>query len=172
MQHLLRIAAVALYAGTSASAAFADSNLVTTQKLSWEVADELASTAVRSCAAQGYWVTAAVVDPSGHEQALIKGDTVPLQSLSVSYRKAFKAFSYGQAFNKNTISELIAAKLMGPENGAMNTLPQVLFILGDVTLRKADNTVIGGLGVSGAPGGDKDEACALAAVAKLKEKFQ
>jgi uncharacterized protein GlcG (DUF336 family) len=39
-------------------------------------------------------------------------------------------------------------------------------------LRKADNTVIGGLGVSGAPGGDKDEACALAAVAKLKEKFQ
>ena len=73
MQHLLRIAAVALYAGTSASAAFANSNLVTNQKLSWEVADKLASTAVRSCAAQGYSVTAAVVDPSGHEQALIRG---------------------------------------------------------------------------------------------------
>ena len=84
----------------------------------------------------------------------------------------FTAFSYGQAFNKNTISELIAAKLMGPENGALNTAPQVLFIPGGVTLRKADDTVIGGRGVSGAPGGDKDEACALAAVAKLKEKFQ
>jgi len=32
--------------------------------------------------------------------------------------------------------------------------------------------VIGGLGVSGAPGGDKDEACADEAVSKLKEEFQ
>jgi hypothetical protein len=82
-------------------------------------------------------MTATVVDPSGHQQAVIKGDTVPLQSLSVSYRKAYTAFSYGQAFDKNTISELIAAKLIGPENGAVNTVPEVLFIPGGVTLRQA-----------------------------------
>ena len=117
-------------------------------------------------------MTATVVDPSGHQQAVIKGDTVPLQSLSVSYRKAYTAFSYGQAFDKNTISELIAAKLIGPENGAVNTVPEVLFIPGGVTLRKADNVVIGGLGVSGAPGGDKDEAYAPEAVAKFKGEFQ
>jgi uncharacterized protein GlcG (DUF336 family) len=146
--------------------------LITSQKLPWQTAEKLASEAVQTCAAQGYSVTAAVVDPSGHEQAVIKGDTVPLQSLSVAYRKAYTAFSYGQAFNKNSTSELIAAKLDGPANGALNTVPEVLFIAGGVTLRKADGQVIGGLGVSGAPGGDKDEACAVQAVKKFQTAFQ
>jgi uncharacterized protein GlcG (DUF336 family) len=176
MGHLLKagICASLLAVGvsTTALAEALGSKLVTTQKLGWSTAEQVASEAVRVCAARGYSVTATVVDPSGHQQAVIKGDTVPLQSLSVSYRKAYTAFSYGQAFDKNTISELIAAKLTGPENGALNTVPEVLFIPGGVTLRKADNIVIGGLGVSGAPGGDKDEACALEAVAKFKGEFQ
>ena len=66
---------------------------------------------------------------------------------------------FGRNFNKNTIGELIAGKLTGPENGALNTVPEVLFVSGRVVLRTADNTVVRGLGVSGAPGGDKDEAC-------------
>ncbi|MFK3971572.1 heme-binding protein [Pseudomonas sp. NPDC087358] len=154
------------------SAMAADSHLISTQKLPWQTAEKLASEAVQICAAQGYSVTAAVVDPSGHEQVVIKGDTVPLQSLSVSYRKAYTAFSYGQAFNKDSTSELIAAKLDGPSNGALNTVPQVLFIPGGVTLRQANRQVIGGLGVSGAPGGDKDEACAVQAVKKFQSSFE
>lgn len=155
----------------SSAAMAADPALVTTQKLPWQTAAKLASEAAQICAAQGYSVTAAVVDPSGHEQAVIKGDTVPLQSLSVAYRKAYTAFSYGQAFNKNSTSELIAAKLDGPANGALNTVPEVIFIAGGVTLRRANQQVIGGLGVSGAPGGDKDEACAVQAVKKFQSSF-
>ncbi|MGC1331247.1 MULTISPECIES: GlcG/HbpS family heme-binding protein [unclassified Pseudomonas] len=150
----------------------APSHLISSQKLPWQVAQQLAAEAVQTCAAKGWSVTATVVDPSGHAQAVIKGDTVPLQSLSVSYRKAYTAFSYGQAFDKDTISELLAAKLDGPANGALNTVPQVLFIPGGVTLRKADRQVLGGLGVSGAPGGDKDEGCALAAVKKFQGQFE
>lgn len=152
-------------------ASAAGTQLVTMQKLPWALAEKLASEAVSTCEAQGYSVTAAVVDPTGHQQVVIKGDTVPLQSLSVSYRKAYTAFSYGQAFDKNSTSELVAAKLDGPANGALNTVPEVLFIPGGVTLRKADHTVIGGLGVSGAPGGDKDEACAVQAVKKFQASF-
>ncbi len=149
-----------------------ETNLVTSQKLKWQTAEQLAADAVRTCASQGYSVTAAVVDTTGHQQAVIKGDTVPLQSLSVAYRKAYTAYSYGQAFNKNKTSELIAAKLNGPADGAiLATVPEVLFIAGGVTLRTSDNKVIGGIGVSGAPGGDKDEACAVAAVEHLKAKF-
>lgn len=154
------------------AASAAEPPLITTQKLPWQTAEKLASEAVQICAAQGYSVTAAVVDPSGHQQVVIKGDMVPLQSLSVSYRKAYTAFSYGQAFDKNTTSELIAAKLDGPTNGALNTVPEVLFIAGGVTLRRANHQVIGGLGVSGAPGGDKDEACAVQAVKKFQASFQ
>ena len=166
-------ASAALALGLAAFAAqAAPSHLISSQKLPWQVAQQLAAEAVQTCAAKGWSVTATVVDPSGHAQAVIKGDTVPLQSLSVSYRKAYTAFSYGQAFDKDTISQLLAAKLDGPANGALNTVPQVLFIPGGVTLRKADRQVLGGLGVSGAPGGDKDEGCALAAVKKFQPQFE
>lgn len=165
----VRIALTATLFTSMANAA--DAPLITTQKLPWQTAEKLASEAVQICAAQGYSVTAAVVDPSGHQQVVMKGDTVPLQSLSVSYRKAYTAFSYGQAFNKDSTSELIAAKLDGPTNGALNTVPEVLFIPGGVTLRRANRQVIGGLGVSGAPGGDKDEACAAQAVKKFQASF-
>lgn len=149
------------------------SHIVTSQKLDWETAAALAAEAVRLCAAQGYSVTATVVDTTGHEQAVVKCDTVPLQSLSVSYRKAYTAYAYGLAFNKNTTSELITAGVTGPANGALNTIPEVLFVPGGVTLRSAtDHAILGGLGVSGAPGGDKDEACALHAVEKFRSIFQ
>lgn len=148
-------------------------HIVTMQKLDWSMAGQLAIEAVRACAAQGYSVTATVVDTTGHQQAVIKGDSVPLQSLSVSYRKAYTAYSYGLAFNLNTTSELIAAKVTGPANGALNTIPEVLFVPGGVTLRRvSDNSVLGGIGVSGAPGGEKDEACAQAAVQKYRADFR
>ncbi|MBB2206298.1 heme-binding protein [Gluconacetobacter takamatsuzukensis] len=163
-------AVAGLPAGSAARAA--GPAVITTQKLSWEIADQLAAAAVRICAARGWSVTAAVVDPSGHEQAVIKGDTVPLQSLSVSYRKAYTAYAYGMTFDKDTTSALIAAKVTGPPNGALNTIPQVLFVPGGVLLRRADRSVLGGLGVSGAPGGELDEACAVAAVKEVSPRFQ
>ncbi len=178
MARYRRIAACMLAAGTVAgmmnvaSAGAAGPAVITTQKLSWEIADQLAAAAVRICAARGWSVTAAVVDPSGHEQVIIKGDTVPLQSLSVSYRKAYTAYAYGMTFDKDTTSALIAAKVTGPANGALNTIPQVLFVPGGVLLRRADRSVLGGLGVSGAPGGDLDEACAVAAVKEVSPRFQ
>lgn len=151
--------------------AMADVTLVTVHKLPWKAAATLASDAVQICAGRGWSVTAAVVDTSGHEQAVVKGDTVPLQSLSVSYRKAYTAYAYGQAFHKKATSEIIAAHEDGPANGALNTVPQVLFIPGGVTIRTRSGEVLGGLGVSGAPGGDKDEACAASALARLQPEL-
>ena len=52
-------------------------------------------------------------------------------------------------------------------SNALNTAPEVLFVPGGVLLRTSDNTVIGGLGVSGA-GWRQDEACATDASVKLK----
>ncbi|MEK6345947.1 MAG: heme-binding protein [Burkholderia sp.] len=164
-------AMAALAAVTTAHAA--ESNLVTSQKLRWQTAQALAAEAVRVCADRGYSVTATVVDPSGHQQAVVKGDTVTLQSLSVSYRKAYTAYAYGLTFDKDSTSALVAAKVSGPVDGAvLATEPEVIFIPGGVTLRTADRTAIGGLGVSGAPGGDKDEACAQAAVEKYRGEFR
>jgi uncharacterized protein GlcG (DUF336 family) len=101
------------------------------------------------------------------QQVVIRGDAAPVHTLSVAYRKAYTAFFSGRNF-KNTIGDLIAGKLTGPENGALNTAPEVLFVPAGLALRTTDNTVVGGLGVSGAPGGDKDEACAIDAPLSFK----
>jgi len=91
----------------------------------------LAAEAVHVCAGRRYSVTATVVDPSGYPRAVVKGDSVPLQSLSVSYREAYTTFSYGMAFDKDSSSELIAAKVTGPfDGGVLATVPEVLFIPG------------------------------------------
>jgi len=85
MKHLFKLTAGLVIGIGIAPADATGSNLVSSQKLSWPIAERLASEAVRVCAERGYSVTATVVDTSGHQQAVIKGDTVPLQSLSVSY---------------------------------------------------------------------------------------
>src|SRR5579872_2874100 len=159
--HFVRVSAALLIgAGLSSGAAAAD--LVSTQKLSWRLAGQLATEAVSACEKQGYSVTASVVDASGLEQALVKGDSSHPQSVSIAYRKAYTAMAYGGLFGLNSTGELIAAR---PQlaNGPLNTVPAVLFAGGGVVIR-AGQTVIGGLGVSGAPGGEKDEACAKAAL--------
>jgi len=71
---------VAVSSCTGAVIASASSNIVTTEKLSWRLASQLAADAVGICASRGYSVTATVVDTTGHQQAVVKGDTVPLQS--------------------------------------------------------------------------------------------
>lgn len=98
-----------------------DINLVTTRKLRWQTAEARASEAARVCASRDYSVTASVVDPSGRQQAAIEGDSVPLQPLSVSYRKASTAYAYGLAFNTDSASELIAAKVARPLDGDVLT---------------------------------------------------
>lgn len=57
------------------------------------------------------------------------------------------------------------------QDGSLATVPEVLFIAGGVTLRKADRMVLGGLGVPGDPGDDKDEVCAQKTVDKFRGEF-
>lgn len=90
----------------------------------------------------------------------------------MSYRKAYTAYSYGLAFNMNTTSELIAAKVTGPANGALNTIRKCCSCLGRHAASGIGSDRAGGIGVSGAPGGEKDEACAQAAVTKSRGDFR
>lgn len=150
----------------------AGSAVVTTEKLGWRLAEQLASDAVAACAERDYSVVATVVDVAGRQQAVIKGDTAGPHSIALSYRKAYTAYFYGKLFNKNSTSELIEAIKDPSVRATLNTMPEVAFVGGGLTIRKVDGSVLGGLGVSGAPGGDKDEACAAAAIARHKDAWK
>jgi uncharacterized protein GlcG (DUF336 family) len=52
-----------------------------------------------------------------------------------------------------------------PENAYLKQIPNVVAVGGGVPI-KSGTEVIGAVGVSGAPGGEKDEVCANAGIAK------
>jgi len=165
-----RIAAVAL-AFAFAGAAQAQ-GLVTTQKLSAALANELVGDAVAQCAKNGYKVWAVVVDLDGVRQALLRGDGAPIHSQDNAYYKAYSIASLGLARKEESTKQMADRMAKAaPSNVPQTQLPNVTYAQGALAIRAGDAT-IGGLGVSGAPGGNFDEECARHALERIKDRMR
>jgi uncharacterized protein GlcG (DUF336 family) len=164
----------ALALGLVATAALGGESpgLVTTQKLSAQLANELVGQSVANCAAKNYTVTAIVVDLDGVRQAVLRGDGAPIHTLDNAYYKAYTVASLGLA-RKEESTKAIADRLAKnpPTNVPQTQLPNTTFTQGAIAIVAGGQT-IGGLGVSGAPGGHLDEECARAALAKIKDRMK
>jgi uncharacterized protein GlcG (DUF336 family) len=129
------------------------------------LAVEAAQAAIASCKTQGYNVSVAIVDRAGDLKLLLVGDGAGALTRSLSRRKAYTA-----AIRRVSTGEL-AKQVAAP--GAFNpTLydRQLVAVQGGVPIKVGDQA-IGAIGVSGAPGGDKDEACANAGIAKISDRL-
>ncbi len=158
--------AVCLFGG----AASADS-LPTSKQLPLAIAIEAATEAVAVCEKSGYRVTATVVDVSGLTKVVAKGDKAPPHTLDTSRGKAYAAVSLGPNFSETTTSAIVGRVSSSPAFGPLQHLPIVFLVAGGVVI-KSGGDVIGAIGVGGAPGGDKDEVCAQAAVAKIADRLK
>jgi uncharacterized protein GlcG (DUF336 family) len=146
--------------------------LVTIQKLSAPLANELVGEAVASCTQKGYAVTAAVVDLDGARQVMLRGNGAPIHTLDNAYYKAYSAASLTLA-RKEDSTKAVADRMSknAPTTVPQTPLPNVTYGVGGVTIMIAGNA-IGGMGVSGAPGGNFDEECARAAIAKIQDRMK
>ena len=146
--------------------------LVTTQKLSAPLANELVGDAVASCAQKGYAVTAAVVDLDGVRQATLRGSGAPIHTLDNAYYKAYSAASLTLARKEDSTKAVAERMSKNPATTVPQTpLPNVTYAVGGVAIMAGGNT-IAGIGVSGAPGGNFDEECARAAIAKIQDRMK
>src|SRR5438093_4131300 len=169
----------ALVTSLAAFAAFASGavdasaqGLVTMQKLSASLANELVGESVAACAQKGYTVTAVVVDLDGVRQALLRGNGAPIHTLDNAFYKAYSAASLTLARKEDSTKAVAERVGKNPSTTVPQTpLPNVTYAVGGVTI-KAGETAIGAIGVSGAPGGQFDEECARAALAKIKDKMK
>lgn len=129
-----------------------------------------AQTAVDTCKANGYDVTATVVDVSGTPQVVLRGDHAVIHTKDSSFRKAYTVVTMGPIFHVDTTSGFIGVLAKYPPLVAQSlaSTPNVTALPGGVAFKVGDET-IAGLGVGGSPGGDKDEVCAQAGVAKVAE---
>jgi uncharacterized protein GlcG (DUF336 family) len=137
--------------------------LLTEKAISVDMAQAMAQAALAQCRANGYRVTATVLDSGGNLKVVIRDDGAALVTVDLSHRKAYSAVAF-----RRTSGETAKAF------GAMSPPPNVagtVMLAGGVPI-KVGNDTIGAIGVSGAPGGDKDEACANAGIAKVADKLK
>ena len=163
--YALAIAAV-LAVSSSGNVWAADPLLTETHKvLTAALAVEAAQAAIAACKAHGYNVTVTVADRMGTPKVIIVRDGPPGVGTEVTRRKAYTAAV--QRVSTGDFTKRVSTP--GAFNPGMFD-SQLATGQGGIPIKVGEDT-IGGIAVGGAPGGDKDEACAIAGLEKIKDRL-
>ena len=157
MTRAFAIACAALAIGGPAAA----QSIVTERNISVEAAFRIAHGAIDACKKNGWDISVVVVDRNGVVRLAVRADTASPHNFDLARRKAYTA----RTFRRTSASW---AKRMNdePELSGQKNLAEVIPLGGGVPIDAGKET-IGGVGVSGAPGQDRDEACAAAGIAVI-----
>jgi uncharacterized protein GlcG (DUF336 family) len=139
--------------------------LVTYKSLSPELAQDLAKATLADCRKRGFQVSVAVVDRFGVTQVLLRDRFAGPHTVSTASGKAWTAASF-----RTSTTELNAISQPGMMQAGIRNLPGAVIIGGGLTV-EAGGSLLGAVGVSGAPGGDADEACAKAGIDAVRDKL-
>ena len=140
-----------------------DDALVTFKVMKPEIAVKLAQAALDSCRGEGAQIAVAVVDRFGVLQALIRDRFAGAHTPETARRKAWTAVS----FRGDTLT-LSEATKPGAEAFGANFIDGALMLGGGVPIEAA-GTIVGAVGVSGAPSGTLDDKCGRAGIAAVEE---
>lgn len=130
-----------------------------------ETAIHAAQVVLENCRKAGYQVAVAVVDRSGIAQVLLRDRYAGAHTTDMALDKAWTAVSF-----RTSTAAIADATEPGKPLSALRTRPRVVAVAGGLTIEAA-GALVGGIGVSGAPGGERDEACARAGVAAVQQQL-
>ena len=131
-----------------------------------ETALKAAQAALAKCRADGYQVAVAVVDRSGIVQVLLRDRYAGAHTPDMATAKAWTAVS----FRTNT-SVLATETQAGKPSSGIRNRPGVAAVAGG-KLIEAAGSLLGGIGVSGAPGGERDDVCADAGISAIRDAIE
>ena len=162
----IRRAAIALAAaGVCALAAPANAQLLSHKDLTASIAFTIAETAIATCKANGYAVSVTVVGRNGEVILQVRGDDTGPHTFENSFRKAYTARTF-----RSPSGALVDRLKADPTLGLIH-LSNVIANQGALPIKVGDE-VIGAAGASGAPGGEKDEACVKAGIEKVADQLK
>jgi uncharacterized protein GlcG (DUF336 family) len=121
------------------------------QRITMETAQTIAKAAIDACRKQGISAGVTVVDRNGIAQAVLRDTLAPPITLPVSQKKAYAAANFNAA--TSSLEDLVKT--------ALGNMPEMMLGAGGLPIQ-AGGSMLGGVGVSGAPSGETDEACAQA----------
>jgi uncharacterized protein GlcG (DUF336 family) len=140
--------------------------LLTVRELSLGMALEIAQGALEACRKLNARIGVSVVDRGGHVLVTLRDDGAAHHTVELAQRKAYTARIFRQ-----TTREFVERIINNPRSQGLKDTTGVLASLGGVPVKVGEET-IGGVGVSGAPGGPNDEACAVAGIAKVSDRLK
>ena len=160
-----RISCLAVVVGAGMLAALAGGQLLTQKNLSAGMAIAIAQTALETCTKQGYHVSVHVLGRNGEVLVALRGDDAPPHTMENSQRKAYTSRTF-----RIPSGEFVQRVKDNPTLGAVH-LTGIIAAQGALPIKVGDE-VIGAAGVSGAPGGEKDEVCAKAGIDKVADQLK
>ncbi len=153
-----------VFGAVTAGAVSADEHgMFSTQSLTPETALKAATSALQKCRGDGYQVAVAVVDRMGNMQVMIRDRFAGAHTPDTARRKAWTAAS----FRTNT-TDLLDISGPGQPQAGLRDITGALALGGGILI-EAGGSLVGAIGVSGAPGGDLDDVCALAGIEAIEE---
>lgn len=127
-----------------------------------ELASQAAEAALNACAADGYNVSVAVVARDGATKVLLKADNSGPHTGASATGKAFTSAAMGR--DTAGLADFIANN---PANAGLRDMDPRMVIQGGGLPVRFDKTLVGGIGVGGAPSGEIDAGCAMAGLAAI-----
>jgi uncharacterized protein GlcG (DUF336 family) len=153
-------------AGLSALPAAAQGGTHAVRVLTPETAIKATQAALQSCRQAGFQVAVAVVDRFGTAQAMVRDRFAGPHTPDTAVNKAWTAVSF-----RTATTDLARASQPGQPSSGLRGLPRFVG-LGGGLLIEAAGSIVGAIGVSGAPSGDADDACAKAGIAAIRDELE
>ncbi len=137
------------------------SRTINIKRLSLETAQEIAHGAIEACRKEGIQIGVTVVDREGTTQAVLRDTIAAPITLEISRQKAFTAVNFNAA----------TSQLVSRANTPIGRVEGLVMSAGGLPVQ-AGGMLLGGVGVSGAPSGETDEACAQAGIDKVVDDLE
>jgi uncharacterized protein GlcG (DUF336 family) len=161
---MCRFGAAVLALALTLPAAAQDATVVY-KSLSPDVALDLARATLENCRQRGFQVAVAVADRFGVTQVMLRDRFAGPHTPATASGKAWTAVTF-----RTSTTDLVAISQPGMPQAGIRTLPGVV-VIGGGLLIEAGGSLLGAVGVSGAPGGDADDACAKAGLEAVRDKL-
>ncbi|WP_373054332.1 GlcG/HbpS family heme-binding protein [Thioalkalivibrio sp.] len=153
------IAALCLGLASSAQA----EDVYSQRFMTLELANDIAMGAVEACREEGYQTAVVVVDRSGNEQVVLRDRMAGVQTIQIAGDKA-RAVTMSGTTSANFRENREDIRM------EMNHVDGMIMLAGGLPIEAA-GSMLGAVGVSGAPGGDLDEECAQAGIDQVQERL-
>lgn len=160
------VAALAAWLASPAAQAQAGSATHSVRVLTPEAAMKATQAALAECRKLGYQAAVAVVDRFGVTQAMWRDRFAGPHTPETAVNKAWTAVSF-----RTPTTELARATQAGQPSSGIRGVPRFVGVGGGLLI-EAGGSILGAIGVSGAPSGDADDACAKAGIAAIKDDLE